>query len=50
MTHTTNEVSGNLYITWDNYNKKIEELATQIHEDGFEFNQIVCIVRLFVLY
>ena len=27
MTHTTNEVSGDLYITWDIYNKAIENLA-----------------------
>jgi len=41
MTHTIDEVSGDLYISWDIYNKKIEDLATQIYEDGYEFNQIV---------
>jgi hypothetical protein len=45
MTHTTNEVEGDLYISWDKYNKSIEELALQIHEDGFELNQIVCIAK-----
>ena len=45
MTHTTNEVEGDLYITWDIYNKAIENLALQIYEDGYEFNQIVCIAK-----
>ena len=34
-----------LHITWDEYNKKIEELAMQIHTDGYKFNQIVCIAK-----
>jgi len=45
MAHTTNEVSGDLYVTWDIYNKAIENLALQIYEDGYEFNQIVCIAK-----
>jgi hypothetical protein len=45
MTHTIDDVSGDLYISWDIYNKKIEDLATQIYEDGYEFNQIVCIAK-----
>ena len=45
MTHTTNEVSGDLHISWDTYNKSIEYLATQIYESGYEFNQIVCIAK-----
>jgi len=45
MTHTTNEVEGDLYISWDTYNKAIEDLAIQIYEDGYEFNQIVCIAK-----
>ena len=28
-----------LHITWDQYNKKIEELAIQIYNDGYEFNR-----------
>jgi len=40
-----NTQSGDLYISWDEYNKKIEQLARQIHEDSFEFNQIVCIAK-----
>ena len=45
MTHTTNEVSGDLHISWDTYNKSIEYLATQIYESGYEFNQIVSIAK-----
>ena len=45
MTHQENTQSGDLYISWDEYNKKIEELAIQIYEDGYEFNQIVCIAK-----
>ena len=41
----TNEVEGDLRITWDTYNKSIEDLAVQIFESGYEFNQIVCIAK-----
>ena len=34
-----------LHISWDDYNKKIEELAVQIFKDGYEFNQIICIAK-----
>ena len=27
-----------IYITWDEYNKKIEELAVKIYSDGCKFN------------
>ena len=41
MTHKENKQSGDLYISWDEYNKKIEDLAVQINHElyGFEFNQ-----------
>ena len=45
MTHRENTLSGDLYVNWDVYNKSIEELAIQIYEDGYEFNQIVCIAK-----
>ena len=41
----TNEVEGDLRITWDTYNKSIEDLAVQIFESGYDFNQIVCIAK-----
>jgi hypothetical protein len=43
--HRVNSLSGDLYVNWDTYNKTIEELAVQIYEDGYEFNQIVCIAK-----
>lgn len=41
----TNEVDGDLHVSWDIYNKAIEDLAVQIFESGYEFNQIVCIAK-----
>ena len=41
----TNEVKGDLHISWDTYNTAIEDLAVQIFESGYEFNQIVCIAK-----
>ncbi|NJK64166.1 MAG: phosphoribosyltransferase [Synechococcaceae cyanobacterium SM2_3_1] len=32
-------------ITWADYHRKIEELAVQIYESNWEFNQIVCIAK-----
>ena len=34
-----------LYISWDAYNKKIEQLAIQVYQDGWKFNQVVCIAK-----
>ena len=34
-----------IYITWDDYNKKIEELAIKVYEDGCKFNQVICIAK-----
>jgi len=31
-----------LHISWDEYRAKTEELAKQIHKDGWNFNQVVC--------
>jgi hypoxanthine phosphoribosyltransferase len=38
-------MTGDFFVNWDTYNKTIEELAVQIYEDGYEFNQIVCIAK-----
>ena len=43
--HRVNSLSGDLYVNWDTYNKAIEELATQIYEDGYEFNQKISTLR-----
>ena len=34
-----------LYVTWDQYHKLTEKLARQIHESGWQFNQLICIAR-----
>lgn len=34
-----------LYVSWSDYYQKIEHLAAQIYQSGWEFNQIVCLAR-----
>ena len=34
-----------LYVSWDDYHNKTEELAIKVHNDGWEFNQVVCIAK-----
>ena len=34
-----------LHISWDQYHKKTEQLAIQVHKDNWEFNQVVCIAK-----
>ena len=34
-----------IYITWEIYNNKIEQLAKKVHEDNLKFNQIICIAK-----
>ena len=34
-----------LNISWEEYHKKTEQLALKVHEDGWEFNQVVCIAK-----
>ena len=34
-----------LKVSWDEYNTLVERLALNVHESGFEFNQIICIAR-----
>ena len=34
-----------LHISWDQYHKKTEQLAIQVHKDRWEFNQVVCIAK-----
>ena len=34
-----------LFISWEEYNQKTEELALKIHNDGWKFNQVVCIAK-----
>ena len=34
-----------LYVTWDDYHRKIEQLAVMVYESDWEFNQIVCLAK-----
>ncbi len=34
-----------LWVSWDVYNGLIERLALQIHQDGWQFDQILCLAR-----
>ena len=34
-----------LYVSWSEYQRAIEQLAARVHESGWRFNQIVCIAR-----
>jgi uncharacterized protein len=34
-----------LYVSWSDYHQKIEQLAIQIYESSWEFNQIICLAR-----
>lgn len=34
-----------LYVSWSDYYQGIEQLAVQIYESGWEFNQIVCLAK-----
>ncbi len=34
-----------LYVSWDEYNRLIEDLAVQIHDSGWSFDAIVCLAR-----
>jgi uncharacterized protein len=34
-----------LYISWSDYHQKIERLAAQIYQSGWQFNQILCLAK-----
>lgn len=34
-----------LYVSWDEYHHLIEKLALQVHDSGWEFDQILCLAR-----
>lgn len=34
-----------LYVTWSDYHQKIEQLAVNVHQSGWQFNQIVCLAK-----
>jgi hypoxanthine phosphoribosyltransferase len=34
-----------LFVSWSEYHQLIEKLAVQVHQSGWEFNQIICLAR-----
>ena len=34
-----------LFVSWEDYHQKTEDLAIKVHDDGWEFNQVVCIAK-----
>jgi hypoxanthine phosphoribosyltransferase len=34
-----------LWVSWDDYHRLIERLCLQIHESGWQFDQILCLAR-----
>ena len=36
---------GDLYISWSEYHKKIEQLALEIHQSNWECDRIVCLAK-----
>ncbi|MEB3338923.1 MAG: phosphoribosyltransferase family protein [Leptolyngbyaceae bacterium] len=34
-----------IYVSWSEYHQKIEQLAVQIHQSNWSFNQIVCLAK-----
>ena len=40
-----NAAMSDLYISWSDYHDKIEQLAAQVYQSGWEFNQIVCLAK-----
>ena len=34
-----------IYVTWKDYHKKIEQLAQKVYKDDWKFNQVICIAK-----
>ena len=34
-----------LHVSWDDYHQLTEQLAKQVHQSGWQFNQLICIAR-----
>jgi uncharacterized protein len=39
------EIQPDLHVSWTDYHATIEQLALQIHQSGWQFNQIVCLAK-----
>ncbi len=38
-------MASDLYVNWTDYHRNIEQLAVNIHQSGWEFNQILCLAK-----
>ena len=38
-------MSDKLHISWERYEDEIEKLAEIVYNDGYKFNQVVCIAK-----
>jgi hypoxanthine phosphoribosyltransferase len=34
-----------IHVSWDDYHYKIEQLAVQVYESNWQFNQIICLSK-----
>ncbi len=34
-----------LYVSWDDYHQKIEQLAVKVYQSNWQFNQIICLAK-----
>lgn len=34
-----------LYVSWEDYHQKIEQLAIKIYQSGWQFNQLICLAK-----
>lgn len=34
-----------LHVSWDDYHRMIEQLAIQVHQSHWQFNQIICLAK-----
>ncbi len=41
----TSATMSDLYVSWTDYHQKIEQLAVQIYQSGWAFNQILCLAK-----
>ncbi|AFY73316.1 putative phosphoribosyltransferase [Synechococcus sp. PCC 7502] len=39
------DTQSDIYLSWAEYDEKIEQLAVKIYRSGWEFNQILCLAR-----
>ncbi|MGB3787523.1 MAG: phosphoribosyltransferase family protein [Phormidesmis sp.] len=42
---TPDQQSSDLYVTWSEYHRSIEQLALMVHRSDWQFNQIVCLAK-----